>query len=273
MTGGADQDSFVNVNAGDDVDGGSAGVDYDTLDLRGSAPEGGRLEITYTSDDREDGFVDYFNQDGSDAGRLNFVEIENVIPCFTPGTKIATPRGEVPVEALQVGDRVITRDNGIQTIRWVGAREMTGAEFEMAAHLKPVLIRKGALGNDLPERDMMVSPNHRVLVANEKTALYFEEREVLVAAKHLTGMEGIDVVEVSGTSYIHVMFDRHEVILSDGTWTESFQPGDMSLAGIGEEQRQEIFELFPELATKDGIEGYTAARRSLKKHEASLLVK
>ncbi|MFG6500347.1 MULTISPECIES: Hint domain-containing protein [unclassified Sulfitobacter] len=273
MTGGADQDSFVNVNAGDDVDGGSAGVDYDTLDLRGSAPEGGRLEITYTSDDREDGFVDYFNQDGSEAGRLNFVEIENVIPCFTPGTKIATPRGEVPVEALQVGDRVITRDNGIQTIRWVGAREMTGAEFEMAAHLKPVLIRKGALGNDLPERDMMVSPNHRVLVANEKTALYFEEREVLVAAKHLTGMEGIDVVEVSGTSYIHVMFDRHEVILSDGTWTESFQPGDMSLAGIGEEQRQEIFELFPELATKDGIEGYTAARRSLKKHEASLLVK
>ena len=248
-------------------------MDYDTLDLRGSAPEGGRFEITYTSDDREDGFVDYFNEDGSDAGRLNFVEIENVIPCFTPGTKIATPRGEVLVEALEVGDRVITRDNGIQTIRWVGAREMTGAEFEKAAHLKPVLIRKGALGNALPERDMMVSPNHRVLVANEKTALYFEEREVLVAAKHLTGMEGIDVVEVSGTTYIHVMFDRHEVILSDGTWTESFQPGDMSLAGIGEEQRNEILELFPELATQDGIEGYTAARRSLKKHEASLLVK
>ncbi|MEP4859312.1 MAG: Hint domain-containing protein, partial [Alphaproteobacteria bacterium] len=273
MTGGADQDTFVNVNAGDDVDGGSAGVDFDTLDLRGSAPEGGRLEVTYTSDDREDGFVDYFNEDGSEAGRLNFVEIENVIPCFTPGTKIATPKGEVRVEELQVGDRVITRDNGIQTIRWAGAREMTGAEFEMAAHLKPVLIRKGALGNALPERDMMVSPNHRVLVANEKTALYFEEREVLVAAKHLTGMDGIDVVEVSGTTYIHVMFDRHEVILSDGTWTESFQPGDMSLAGIGEEQRNEILELFPELATQEGIEGYTAARRSLKKHEASLLVK
>ena len=273
MTGGAGQDVFVNVNAGDDVDGGSGAIDYDTLDLRGSSPEGGRFDITYTSDDREDGYVDYFNADGSDAGRLNFVEIENVIPCFTPGTLIATPRGEVKVEELQVGDRVITRDNGIQTIRWVGKRDMTGAEFEAAEHLKPVLIRQGALGNGLPERDMMVSPNHRVLVANDKTALYFEEREVLVAAKHLTKMEGIDVVEVSGTSYIHVMFDRHEVILSDGTWTESFQPGDMSLAGIGEEQRREILELFPELATQDGIEGYTAARRSLKKHEASLLVK
>tara|TARA_R110002049_G_scaffold10127_1_gene50109 strand:- start:67662 stop:70604 length:2943 start_codon:yes stop_codon:yes gene_type:complete len=273
MTGGAGQDTFVNVNAGDDVDGGSGAIDYDTLDLRGSAPEGGRLEVTYTSDDREDGYVDYFNEDGSDAGRLNFVEIENVIPCFTPGTRIATPKGEVRVENLQVGDRVITRDNGIQTIRWIGARDMTGAELEGAAHLKPVLIRQGALGNDLPERDMMVSPNHRVLVANDKTALYFEEREVLVAAKHLTGLDGIDIVDVSSTTYIHVMFDRHEVILSDGTWTESFQPGDMSLAGIGKAQRSEILELFPELATQDGIDGYAAARRSLKKHEAKLLIK
>jgi len=120
---------------------------------------------------------------------------------------------------------------------------------------------------------MLVSPNHRVLVANDKTALYFEEREVLVAAKHLTGLEGVDIVETSGTTYIHVMFDQHEVILSDGTWTESFQPGDMSLAGVGNAQRNEILELFPELATREGVDGYVAARRTLKKHEAKLLTK
>jgi hypothetical protein len=273
MTGGAGQDLFEGVNAGDDVDGGSGPVDYDTLDLRGSAPEGGRLEIEYTSDDREDGVVNYFDEDDNAAGQLVFEEIENVIPCFTPGTKIATPKGERLVEELKVGDRVITRDNGIQEIRWVGARDMSGAELEKSAHLKPVLIRQGALGNDLPERDMMVSPNHRVLVANDKTALYFEEREVLVAAKHLTGLEGVDIVDVSHTTYIHVMFDQHEVILSDGSWTESFQPGDMSLAGIGNAQRQEILELFPELATEEGIEGYASARRSLKKHEAKLITK
>ncbi len=273
LSGGADRDTFVNVNAGDAVDGGSAGDDVDTLDLTGSAPEGGSLSITFTSDDREDGIVTYLDADGNDAGTLVFEEIENIIPCFTPGTKIATPKGEIAVEDLKVGDRVITRDNGIQKIRWVGARDMSGAELERAVHLKPVLIRQGALGNDLPERDMMVSPNHRVLVANDKTALYFEEREVLVAAKHLIGMEGIDIVEVSHTTYIHVMFDQHEVILSDGTWTESFQPGDMSLAGIGSEQRDEILELFPELATQDGVDGYVSARRSLKKHEAKLLLK
>jgi hypothetical protein len=110
-----------------------------------------------------------------------------------------------------------------------------------------------------------------VLVANDKTALYFEEREVLVAAKHLTGLEGVDIVDVSETTYIHIMFDQHEVILSDGAWTESFQPGDMSLAGIGNAQRQEILELFPELATQDGINAYASARRSLKKHEAKLI--
>ncbi len=273
MTGGAGQDLFEDVGPGDVVDGGSGPIDMDTLDLRGSAPEGGSLEITYTSDDREDGIVNYFDEDGEDAGQLVFEEIETIIPCFTPGTKIATPKGERLVEELQVGDRVITRDNGIQEIRWVGARDMTGAEFEKAAHLKPVLIRQGALGNDLPERDMMVSPNHRVLVANDKTALYFEEREVLVAAKHLTGLEGVDIVDVSQTTYIHIMFDQHEVILSDGSWTESFQPGDMSLAGIGNAQRQEILELFPELATQEGIEGYASARRSLKKHEAKLITK
>ena len=138
-------------------------------------------------------------------------------------------------------------------------------------HLRPVLIQQGALGKGLPERDMLVSPQHRVLVADKKTALYFDESEVLVAAKHLTGMDGIDVVDVSETTYIHVMFDQHEVILSDGAWTESFQPGDMTLGAMGDAQRAEILELFPELETAKGIEGYASARRSLKKHEAKLL--
>ena len=273
MFGGADRDTFISVNAGDVVNGNEAGDDFDTLDLTGSAPVGGRLEVEYDPSNAENGTVYYYDADNNPAGQLDFTNIENVIPCFTPGTLIATPKGERRVETLEVGDRVITRDNGIQEIRWVGSRKLTGRELAQAEHLRPVLIRRGALGNDLPERDMMVSPNHRVLVANDKTALYFEEREVLVAAKHLTGLEGVDVVEVSETTYIHIMFDQHEVILSDGTWTESFQPGDMSLAGIGNAQRQEILELFPELATREGIAGYTSARKSLKRHEAKLVLK
>jgi hypothetical protein len=139
--------------------------------------------------------------------------------------------------------------------------------------MKPVLIQKGALGNGLPTHDMLVSPNHRILVNNDKTALYFEEREVLAAAKHLTGLEGVDEVTALGVSYIHFMFDAHEVVLSNGAWTESFQPGDYSLKGIGNAQRTEILELFPELEHDQGIRAYASARRSLKRHEAELLTK
>ena len=193
-------------------------------------------------------------------------------PCFTPGAMITTQRGEVPIQHLQAGDRVVTRDNGIQPVRWVGKSQMFLQDFQVDPHLLPVLIRQGSLGKGLPERDMMVSPNHRILVANERTSLRFSEREVLVAAKHLS-VPGVHTVQSSGTTYIHFLCDRHEVVLVDGIWTESFQPGDMSLKGVGNAQRTEIFELFPELATREGIDGYQAARKTLKKHEARLLVR
>ena len=219
---------------------------------------------------------------GTDQGNLidiartvtaHSANIKTVTPCFTPGTLIATPRGEVPIERLTAGDRVITRDNGLQEIRWTGAKVLSWQTLAANPHLQPVLIRRGSLGEGLPERDMMVSPNHRMLVENDRTALHFDEHEVLVAAKHLTGARGIHAVQSIGTTYLHILFDRHEVVLANGAWTESFQPADYTLKGMGNAQRSEIFELFPELKTRDGVEGYVAARRTLKRHEARLLAR
>ena len=195
------------------------------------------------------------------------------IPCFTPGTKIATNKGEVLVEDLQVGDRVFTRDNGIQELRWVGRHDLTRADLDTSPQFQPVLIQKGAIGNGLPERDLLVSPNHRILVTGANAALYFEDTEVLIAAKHMVLMEGIDHVETDRVSYIHLLFDRHEVILSNGTWTESFLPADYTLRGVGSEQRREIYALFPELRQIENVEGWDAARRVLKRHEAELLLR
>ena len=180
-------------------------------------------------------------------------------PCFTPGSMIATHRGETPVQHLAVGDRVITRDNGIQTVRWVGKTQMFVQDFQAEPHLLPVFIRQGSLGKGLPERDMMVSPNHRILVTSERTSIRFTEREVLVAAKHLTS-PGVHTVQSSGTTYIHFMCDRHEVVLADGVWTESFHPDDQSLKGLGNAQRLEIFEIFPELRTEAGRAAHGSAR-------------
>ncbi len=275
--GGLDSDTFTGVGVGDVIVGGENPDDSDTdvLDLTGAAEAanpGGSLTVDFDDTDPESGTVSFFDADGTLTGTATFSEVERVVPCFTPGTLIATPEGERRVEDLKVGDRVITRDNGIQDIRWYGQRALTGADLQANEKLHPILIRQGALGNGLPERDMLVSPNHRVLVANDKTALYFEDREVLVPAKHLIGLEGIDQVTADAVTYIHFMFDQHEVILSDGAWTESFQPGDQTLRGLDRAQREEVFAIFPELKTEAGRAEYVAARRSLKKHEARLLV-
>jgi len=280
LSGGDDQDTFTfgaGEAIGDTVDGGAGGTDHDVLDLTGSVTAGGSLSIHYTGDDSngngKDGYVNYFDADGNLTGKLEFTEIEEVVPCFTPGTAVATPRGERLVEELKVGDKIITRDNGIQEIRWLGRKSLDYGQLARASHMKPVLIRQGSLGNGLPERDMLVSPNHRMLVANDRTALYFDEHEVLVSAKHLVNNKGVQNVDALGVTYIHFMFDQHEVVLANGTWTESFQPGDYTLAGIGNAQRGEIYDLFPELRTAEGLGEYTAARRTLKRHEAALLAR
>jgi len=274
MSGGNDRDTFLVGSGataiGDVINGNEGGDDFDTLDLRGSGP----YRIVYAADNPENGVITFRDPTtNAPTGTLTFTNIENIIPCFTPGTMIATPRGEVAAEHLKAGDKIITRDNGIQEIRWVGQKAMGWQDLHVNAHLKPVLITQGSLGNGLPERDMLVSPNHRVLVANDRTALYFDEHEVLVAAKHLVSSAGISAIDSAGTTYIHFMFDRHEVVLSNGAWTESFQPGDYTLKGMGNAQRNEIFELFPDLKSEAGLQDYQAARRTLKRHEALLLVR
>ncbi|WP_276321514.1 Hint domain-containing protein [Palleronia sediminis] len=292
LRGGDDADTFELLLGNDTVLGGSGGNDFDTLDLRGSVAPGGSYKLVNVRPDNDntdgtspngvipgevvysngiDGEVLFFDADGNQNGKLVFENIERIIPCFTPGTLIATPRGERPVEDLREGDRIITRDSGIQEVRWIGEKRLARQDLAAQPDLRPVLISKGALGFGLPERDMLVSPNHRMLVNNDKSALYFEDREVLVAAKHLCHMHGIAQVCALGVSYIHFMFDQHEVVLADGAWSESFQPGDYTLKGIGEDQRAEILRLFPEFEDYEGIEAYRAARRTLKKHEAKLL--
>ena len=169
---------------------------------------------------------------------------------FTPGMRIATARGEVAIGTLRVGDRIITRDNGLQEIRWIGCRIVNTAEMIRNKCLRPIRFCKGSLGNDLPERDMIMSPNHRMLVASDKTALHFDQSEALVAAKHLTGLKGVSAVAPMDACYIYLMFDQHELILSNGLWSESFQPAMHSVAGVGNAQRLELLMLFPELGAK-----------------------
>lgn len=266
LDGDADQDTIYG-DIGDTVTGGSAGTDLDVLDL---TSWGKALTNVYKDPGNpETGYVEFLDGTGAVIGTMTFTDIETVIPCFTPGALIATDRGEVAVEDLATGDRVLTCDSGYQEIRWIGQRRLSRAEVAARPEFAPIRIGRGALGPDLPERDLVVSPQHRMLVAGSRSELLFGQHEVLVAARHLAGLPGITVLPPQAVTYIHLLFDQHEIIRANGAWTESYQPGEMTLAGMEDAQRSEILTLFPDLRL-----GYLfpAARLSLRRHESRLLM-
>ncbi|SNR38359.1 Hint domain-containing protein [Paracoccus sediminis] len=180
------------------------------------------------------------------------------ITCFASGTMIHTPMGDRRVEDLRIGDLVTTRDHGPQPVRWIGRRHVTAAEIAGRAALAPVRIAAGALGDGLPRHDLLVSQQHRVLVRSAIAARMFGARELLIPAKHLTEVDGIDIVaDMPGVTYVHLMFSAHEIVLSNGSETESLYPGPQALVALGD-MAGEILALFPQL--RDGIDGFPAAR-------------
>lgn len=170
------------------------------------------------------------------------------VTCFVTGTLILTDKGERPVESLRPGDLVWTRDNGFQPLRWCGASRVLPSLLAASPQLRPIRIEVDALGPNSPDAPLLVSPQHRILVRSAIAARMFGCTEVLVAAKHLLELPGVHVEdELDSFSYHHLMFDRHEVILSNGAETESLYPGPEALKALPEAAVEEIEALFPGL--------------------------
>jgi hypothetical protein len=177
------------------------------------------------------------------------------LPCLTSGTPVATLAGDIAVEDLRVGHRVLTMDNGYQPIRWIGCRHLEETDLERHPDLRPIRIRTTALGQGRPERDIMVSPQHRVLVSNAVAERMFGQKEVLIAAKHLLSLDGIEIAEdITSVTYWHFFFDQHQIVFSNGAATESLYLGNESIKALPAEARREILTLFPD------IEQYLSAR-------------
>ena len=174
---------------------------------------------------------------GSDAAIISTTDNNVVVVCFVAGTLIDTPRGPVAIETLRRGDRVHTRDNGPQPIRLIVERTL---DFATApGRLKPVRLAAHALGPGRPDRPLMVSPQHRIMVTDR------QGRQVLVPAKALTGRKGVRVAQgVRRITYFHLVFSRHEIIRANGILTESLFPGPMALRALQPAQRREIAEIF-----------------------------
>ena len=271
-----DEIETLNLGSGDDTvevvtstTGTVNGSDgFDTLVLPDSAPGDPAPVVTITeSVDNGDGTTTYTGfVDFPDGSRMDFENFEEII-CFTPGTMIDTHRGKVAVEELSVGDKVLTRDHGYQPLAWVGRRDLSDAEMATCSAAAPIRIAAGALGANLPERDLRVSPRHRMLVTGARAELMFGEREVLVTAADLLGLPGVSQEAATGVSYVHVMCDAHEIIRAEGSWTESFQPNETVLNALDAGTRAELLGLFPDL----GKDGFSAARPVLNGIEARTL--
>ena len=204
--------------------------------------------------------VTYTYQSSNLAGDIAYAALA---VCFTRGTLIKTQAGDITVEELSAGDMVLTMDHGYQPIRWLGSTERSAT-----GSLAPILIRKGALGND---RDLRVSPQHRMLLQGWQAELLFGEAEVLATAKSLVNDNSIIRVEGGEVEYFHILFDTHEIIYAEGTPSESFHPGEQGWKALDEPTRNEIVELFPELSDGDFSSYGPAARVSLKHKEGQLL--
>lgn len=175
-----------------------------------------------------------------------------VVPCFVAGTMIDTATGPVAVEQVRPGDLVMTADRGLQAVRWVGLRRFSARAIAATPELRPIRIAAGALGEGLPRADLLVSPQHRVLVRSRIAQKMFGTIEVLVAAKQLLRLDGIDIVNgLTDLVYVHLMLDQHEVIFANGAASETLYIGAEAMRMVSPTALKEILAIFPDLADPD----------------------
>ena len=152
---------------------------------------------------------------------ISFAPTENNTPCYCRGTLIQTDRGEVPAEQLSIGDRVITKSGEARSIKWIGRRSYGGRFALGRRDILPICIKAGALDDNVPRRDLWISPHH---------AMYFKDNHleaVLIEAKDL--VNGVSIVQaerVDSVEYFHIELDSHDVIIAEGALSESFIDDD-----------------------------------------------
>lgn len=192
------------------------------------------------------------------------------VVCFTPGTWIDTPRGARQIEHLSAGDKVVTLDGGVQELIWIGTRRLTLRELRRTPDVAPVRIREGALDQRRADGDLIVSPDHRMLIRGP-CAESGEQTEVLVSARDLVDGKGVlRESAVRPVTYVHLLLETHQILLANGYETESFHPGAAPLHAVPEPQRLCLFDVMPILRIEPAAYG-PAARPVLSQAEAALL--
>ena len=240
------------VHSAYDLINSSSGLKVTSLHFTGDGNNGGPVHGLIATEELLPGTTYTF--DINRTSHLKSNPSSEYVACFTPGARIETQNGTLPIEALQPGDMIATRDRGYQPLRLLLRTYVSRERLVTHPNLRPIRITAGALGLGLPTRDLLVSPQHRFLTISPIAKRMFSREDILVSAKRLTALPGIFVQDTDDpVTYLHFVMDQHEVIFADGTPTESFYCGPMAVHLLDEAARVEIDALFPGLTTYSEI--------------------
>ncbi len=191
-----------------------------------------------------------------------------VAACYCAGTLIATECGEVVVEDLKIGYRLVTRSGALRQIKWVGRRSYGGRFIAGNKDILPVCIKAGSLADNVPCRDLWISPHH---------AMYIDG--LLIEARHLVNGTSIVQAEHADTvSYFHVELETHDVIVAEGALSESYLDEDNRGMFQNAEEYETLFSGVAEFAAQycaprvdDGYELEAVRRRIARRASSSRL--
>lgn len=178
----------------------------------------------------------------SDKAHARMAEVACV--SFTRGTRITMASGQqCPIEDLNVGDKVLSRDDGPQILRWIGQTTMRAV-----GDFAPVLITKGTLNN---ENDLIVSPNHRLFIYQRVDEIGAGRSEILVKAKHLVNDDTVTCVEGGFVDYFQLLFDDHQIIFAEGIAAESMLLDQRTTPALPDDLAQDRVPLHSKRAHED----------------------
>ncbi|MEX0280639.1 MAG: Hint domain-containing protein [Arenibacterium sp.] len=176
------------------------------------------------------------------------------------GANLRTPCGLRRIEIVRPGDLIVTRTNGLQPVEMVWKRRLTREQLEHSPDLAPIRLRPRAMGPMMPQRDLLIAPDHRLLVPGFRLGGVEDDTSVLTEARKIA--ESCDAIFVDNTvqsvTYYQLVFAEHQVLAANGLPVESFLPDAAAIQALGGEMRDALEERFPDVL--NAPESYPASR-------------